>query len=227
MRALCLCLFILCPILCHAGEGRDVRCRFVCLEGVAAPPPLVNVSAKGSEVTCKVPTDTFSKATPCFAKGDVIRFLLFGDLKPAAAATIPAGVDAAILVFAPAEKPDDALPWRIFVAEDFAANFPEGGAKVANFCPQEVRFTINDNVVTLRTGKSHSFARPDNRDEFNMAPVLCQFQQDDTWRTASESFLRFVPGMRYLIFSYVDPATGHPRISTFQDFPAAKTPTRK
>ena len=51
-----------------------------------------------------------------------------------------------------------------------------------------------------------------------------EFLQDDKWRTASESTVRFLPGMRYLIFAYMDPTSGRPRISTYQDIAPAETP---
>jgi hypothetical protein len=59
-----------------------------------------------------------------------------------------------------------------------------------------------------------------------MAQVVFQFQQGDTWRTASESLLRFLPGMRYLILAYVDPASGRPRIATYQDFTPPPAPAK-
>jgi hypothetical protein len=61
-----------------------------------------------------------------------------------------------------------------------------------------------------------------------MAPVVFEFLQEDKWRTASESMLRFLPGMRYLIFAYLDPESGRPRIATYQDLRhVAKPPKPK
>ena len=98
---------------------------------------------------------------------------------------------------------------------------------VANFCNQEIRFVIDGDNILLQSGKVHTCVRPTHRDAFNMASVVCQFQQDNTWNTASESLLRFAPGMRYLIFAYADPASGRPRLSTLQDFPTSKADQRK
>ena len=109
---------------------------------VAPPPPLVNVSAKGAEISCSVPANTFSAAIACYAKADAISFLTASDLKPAAAAVIPANVKAAILVFGPAPKPATGLPWQVSVIEDFAADFPDGGALVANLSSQGIRFGL-------------------------------------------------------------------------------------
>ena len=239
MRLLCFCLFVLCPVFSQAQEGRKVSCRFVCFEGAAPPPPLLNVFDKGIEVTCTIPANTFSEPVVCFAKGNTISFLSSENRLPLASVTVPALVRAAILVFLPTTPPrpggappagspspsapspsaaPGTLPWRVVVIEDTIKNFPDGGAFVANLYKQDIRFVLGENKIVLKSGSDHGFARPEKLDAFNMAPVVFQFQQDETWRTTSESLLRFVPGMRYLIFAYVDPSSGRPRISTFQDF---------
>ncbi len=223
MRALYLCLLSLVPVLGNAQDDTRVRCRFLCMDGATPPDSLLNVSDKGVEVACKIGSNTLSPETLCFTKGNSIAFLST-DRKPAATATIPAGLKAAILVFVPAPKAPDAVPWRVFVIEDSEKNFPDGGAFVANFHSQDIRFVIGENKIQLRPAGSHGFARPEKLDDFNMAPVVFQFQQDEVWRTASESLLRFLPGMRYLIFAYVDPASGRPRISTCQDIKSFTPP---
>lgn len=75
----------------------------------------------------------------------------------------------------------------------------------------------------LHAAGSHGYAMPQKLDDFNMAPVTFELLLDDKWRTASESSLRFLPGMRYLIFAYLDPVTSRPRISTCQDLAGPAT----
>lgn len=227
MRFLCLSLFLLVPAFSNAQDGRRVSCRFVCFEGAVPPPQMVNVFDKGIETPCIVPANSFSDPTVCFAKGTSITFLSTADHKPVATASVPLEVRAAILVFIPATKADSPLPWQVYALEDTVKNFPDGGAFVANLYKQDIKFIIGEHKVLLKSGKSHGFARPTQRDDFNMSPVIFQFQQDDSWRTANESLLRFVPGMRYLILAYIDPASGRPRISTYQDImPIPVTPVK-
>jgi hypothetical protein len=187
------------------------------MDGVNPPQAFLHGSSKETEIACAVPANNLSPAHTCFAKGNVITFLSGKDRKPAAAATIPPAVKSAILVFIPATPPATTLPWRVFVVDDSPKNFPDGGAFVANFYSKDIRFIIGEHKILLQPTKSHGLASPAQRDDFNMAQVVFQFQQADTWRTASESLLRFLPGMRYLILAYVDPASGRPRIATFQD----------
>jgi hypothetical protein len=218
MRSISFCLLLLCSVFSDAQDTRKVSCRFLCLEGTTPPPPLLNLGDKGVEIACTIPTETFSQEVVCVTKGNVINFVSSTDRKPAATATIPEAVNAAILVFVPPAKTPNALPWRIFVIEDSAKNFPDGGAFVANFHDQDLRFVIGGSPYMLHPGGSHGFVRPEKRDAFNMAPVVFYFQQGDTWQTASESMMRFTSGKRYLFFAYVDLASGRPRIFTFQDF---------
>jgi len=228
MRTLCFCLFLLCPVIGQAQEFRKVGCRFLALDADAPPPPLLNVAEKGVEIPCTVTTNTLSPAGFCFAKGSTMSFISSGDRKPAATATIPANGNAFILVFVASAKAPNALPWRVFVVEDNPKNFPDGGAFVANFHNQDIRFLIGESKIMLRPAGSHGFPRPEKLDNFNMAPVVFEFQQNNTWRIARETMLRFLPGMRYLIFAYVDPTSERPRISTFRDYGiTAKPPPPK
>ena len=104
MRFLAICLMLLCPVLSSAQDVRKVNCRFVCCGGTAPPPPLINAFDKDIEVTCTIPTNTFSEPVECCAKSNVISFLSSERRKPMASAKIPEQVKAAILVFIPAGK---------------------------------------------------------------------------------------------------------------------------
>lgn len=207
---------LLFPVTCLAANDRKVSCRFLGLEGNPPVPALIQVSADGAEVACEVPVATLSEDVVCSTKGDTLGFLSKDDKKPAATAKVPEGINAAILVFLPSGK-DAGNPWRVLVIDDSAKTLPDGGAFVANLNQQEIRFVLGSNKILLKPGTTHSMARPEQRDEFNMAPVVFQFPQKEDWVTASESMLRFMPGGRYLMFAYVDPTSGRPRIMTCKD----------
>lgn len=211
-----------------AQDLRPVDCRLLWFDPVTSPPDLVNLGPDGGAIACNFSSNTLSPSVRLFASNGVIRFLDDAERKPAAGATIPATVKKAILVFIPAAKPAagdaaSAMP-RVFVIEDSPQNFPQGGAFVANLFSGDIRFVIGEHRNQLRTGNTLGLKQPVERDEFNMAPVIIQFQQADSWRTASESVVRFIPETRYLILAYVDPASGRPRISTITDVAPAVTP---
>lgn len=217
MRVLCVYLLALFQITAAAAEEETkVSCRFYSLESTS-PPPLINVSASGAEVICKVPNGSISKEVVCIATGGAITFLSPTDRQPAAIAKIPANLKRAILIFVAGPKTPGALPWRVLVIEDSTKNMPDGGAYVVNFHNQDIRCVIGEAKIQLRPAMSSGVGLPEKRDDFNMAPVAVQFQLGDTWRNASETMLRFLPGMRYLIFAFLDPASGRPKVHTIQD----------
>ena len=216
------------PALGFAQDaGRPVSCRFLCMEGATPPEALLCGAEKGLEVVCTVPANAPSAATVLFAKDNRLKFLTPKDRKPAATAIIPANVKAAILLFIPVAQPQSALPWRVFVIDDSDKSFPDGGAYVANFYNKDVRFILGEHKILLHPAKSYGLPRPERRDDFNMAQVAFEFQEEQTWRSVSESLLRFLPGMRYLVIAYVDPASGRPRLFVSTDIKPAFTPPAK
>lgn len=222
MRQFLLPFLLLIPALLAAQEGRPINCRFLSFGGVENPPAVIAAAEKGTEVTCPLSPTQISPKVVCYAVGNKIPFLSAADRKSIASATIPAGVGSVLLVFiqAPGTAEAAAPAWKILVIEDTAKTFPPGGAFVANFYSKDIRFVIGEHKGMLHAGGLNGYAMPEERDSFNMAPVVFEFLQGESWRVANESALRFLPGMRYLIFAYVDPLSGRPRISTYQDFAA-------
>ncbi|MEM1085184.1 MAG: hypothetical protein AAGI48_13815 [Verrucomicrobiota bacterium] len=200
-------------------KGKPITCRFISL-GNDRPPELLNIGDKDFEAKVKMRAGLISQEVQCMMMGNKLSFISADDRKPAAEAAIPDGIGEAILVFARAPKGGkNKLPWRIFVIEDSPKKFPNGGAHVANFHGGNLRFVIGEQKLGLKAGGSRGVDRPEKRDDFNMAPVIFQFEgKDGKWTTASETRLRFAPGLRYLMLAYVDPQTGRPRITPVKDF---------
>jgi hypothetical protein len=229
MRFLLTTLLLLLPVLGNAQDSRAVRCRFLSFGAAGDPPPAIAISGKGAETPCPLSSTQLSAEITCEARANAIGFLSSADRKPMATATIPAGINAALLIFIQAPKtPDAAQPpaWRVLVIEDSPKNFPDGGAFIANFYNQDIRFVIGEHKGLLHPAGSHGYAKPEEIDSFNMAPVTFEFLKEDKWFIANESALRFLPGMRYLIFAYVDPVSGRPRINTYQDFIQPDAPVK-
>ena len=222
MRFFSVLLLIFSSTLVHAQEGQKVNCRFLCLDTNATLPTLLTTSANAGEISIKITAGAITESFPCFSKTATFSFLSSIDRKPVAEVKIPANMKSAVLVFLPSPTTSNALPWRIFAVEDSSKNFPNGGAFVANFHTDDIRFIIGENKLMLKPTGFCGVMLPTKRDAFNMAPVVFQFQQGENWRNASESMLRFLPGMHYLMFAFVEAASGRPRIVTFQD---AKPPT--
>lgn len=218
MRSLALLLLVLTPAASLAQGEDKITCRFIALKG-SEPPELVNVGAEDFEAPVKMRSGILSPDVVCAKKGNTLQFVTADDRKPAAQGTVPAGVRNAILVFGSAGKNPGQLPWRVFIIEDSPQRFPNGGAYVANFHSQNIRFIIGGDKVMLQPAGSRGFPQPKVRDDFNMAPVIFQFQNSrNEWTTARETMLRFTPGLRYLMFAYLDPVSRRPSVTTVKDF---------
>ena len=220
---LILALFLL-TIACARAQA-PVSCRLLGFPGVQ-PPPMSIIGADGALIPCEVPGGALSPPVQCRSEQGVIRFYQAEDAgakaNPAAPprvlanAKVPGKANALILVFFPTGK-NAPLPWQIVALEDTPQGFPDGGAVVANFHQSELRFLIGEHRVQLNPGLTKPVARPEKRDDFNMAPVIFEFNHEGQWRSASESMLRFIPGLRYLIIGYQDPESKRPRLFTCAD----------
>ena len=202
------------------GDAQDIRkvtCRFLALLAESAPPKILNVGENNLEVPCAVYTDVPSPEVGCYAFGNTISFIGASDKKLIAKATLPASGNAFILLFLPGPKSEAGPSWKIYVIDDTAKSFPDGGAYVVNFYKQDIRFVIGEHKIVLNPGRSHGLAMPNRLDNFNMAPVMFEFQQGEDWKLAKETSLRFLLGSRYMMFAYLDPATNQPRITTCRD----------
>lgn len=227
MKAIALALLVLVPTVALSQKEGRVTCRFIAMKG-AKPPAMINVGPGDFEVEVTMRSNILSQDVICAKQGNNLHFATTGDGKPAAVVAIPNNVRNAILVFGRAANEPGKLPWRVFVIEDSPKKFPHSGAFVANFHNQAIRFIIGEEKAMLKPAGSHGFPRPDKRDNFNMAPVVFQFQNNkDEWITASETMLRFIPGLRYLMFAYVDPISRRPSVTTVKDFKLPDPPTAK
>lgn len=201
-----------------------MECRFLSFGTERNDRSVIALSEKGEDIACPLSTTQLSPKIPCPAKDNKIAFISAEDRKPFAVANIPSGVKSALVIFVklakPGENSDPNAGWKVFVIEDTPKSFPDGGAYVANFYPGDIRFVIGEHKGMLKPAGTFGYAMPQQRDDFNMAPVIFEFKSGDKWRIANESSLRFLPGMRYLIFAYIDPVSGRPRINTYQDLAA-------
>jgi hypothetical protein len=227
MRFLFPAVILLAASPCQAQELRTVECRFLSFGANGDTASALALTDKGEAIECPLSTTRLSKKIACQAKDNKIPFLSASDRKPLATASIPTGVNSALVIFvrspgAAADSPG----WRTFVIDDSPKSFPDGGAYVANFFSGDIRFVIGEHKGMLKAAGAQGYAMPKERDDFNMAPVIFEFRNGEKWRIANESSLRFLPGMRYLIFAYLDPASARPKINTYQDFaePAGAAP---
>lgn len=227
MRLLGILFILLLPTIVHSQDSseqtRQIQCRFLMFGGGDRPRLINATGPDGSTVPCPLSASKISDPVNCVAIGNKITFTSEGETTPLAVTSIPAKIKAAILVFLPAPA-KSSRPWKVMVIEDSAKNFPDGGVFIANFHKDDIRFIVGEHKGALHPAQTKGYAKPKDRDTFNMAPVIFEFQQGGKWRKGNESALRFLSGIRYLIFAYTDPTSKRPRIKTYQDFRSVAAP---
>ncbi len=204
-------------VFCQLQAAAQISCRLLCFErakdGTAV---LVAAGADGEAVDCPLPLGMPSPPVPLPAKDGVIEFRKSpADPAPAAVARVPAGTNRVFILFVPQGEKGDRLHETV-VIEDSPKGFPQDGCVVLNLYQRNVRFVIGEHKVMLPPGRTAPLARPAERDDFNMSAVVFQFETGETWRTASESKIRFAEGQRHLFVTFVDPATKRPRLRSFR-----------
>ncbi|MEM1082906.1 MAG: hypothetical protein AAGI48_02200 [Verrucomicrobiota bacterium] len=206
MRAFLFGAVVVLGSLVQAEEVRDVECRFLCF-GAARGASAMAVSDGGGEVKVPLYSNRLSKPVVCQAKGGEISFVSGEDREPMAVATVPEGVEQAVMIFHKAmpvvdeeesgEQPDEV--WKVCVIGLSKENFPNGGACIANVTGSSARYDIGEHEGTIEVGKFASIAAPEERNDFNQVPVIVETQAGDKWQKISETPVRFVEGMQFLI----------------------------
>lgn len=212
-----LLLLLFSTLQLSAQEGaRNVECRFLLFPPGEELDSLMVKTSEADSVTCTITSSAISEAVPCPVIGN--RLHLYSEDKKIATAAIPKSATSVIVVLFKTPGAGNSGPeWKVVVIDDRKKNFPKGGAYVANLYSGDIRFLIGEHRGTLKPGGSYGYDMPAKRDDFNMAPVVVQFLHEGNWITANESALRFLPQVRYLVFAFVDPSSGRPRIVTFRD----------
>ncbi len=200
--------------------SRKVDCRFIGFGGKAES-FVYTTAASGNVEKCKLSILQISPTVTCSSVNGQITFFSTPDKKTrSAVANIPETVNKCVLVFVPskAATPDPAaLAWRVLVIEDSPKNFQDGGALIVNFYSKDIQFSIGEHKGLMKPAGMKSLTMPTLRNPFNMSAVAFKFNEGNKWVLASENSLRFVPNIRYLMFTYSDEISGRATLRVVSD----------
>ena len=207
--------FLVLPL--HAAEDGRISCRMLNFqrEGGSLGTVFVADPASGGVIECKVPRDKLSDVVRLPMKERKLEFRLEPGGPPVWVAPVPSSVREALVIFLPAESEKE--KFRTVVLDGSEKSYPEGGSLVLNLYSEKIRFILGEHKILLPPGKTATLARPQERDNFNMAGVIFQFESKGGWRSAYESKSRFPEGQRHLYVTYVDPKSRRPRVRTYRD----------
>lgn len=133
-----------------------------------------------------------------------------------AIANIPSGLKNALIMFFPGVGGEDEPLYRTVVIDATLRGIPEDGALVMNIFPAEVRAVIGEHRVLLPSGKSAGLARPKQRNDYNMSPVVFQEKVENEWKTVAETLVRFPPEQQQFFVSFPDSRTKRLAFRSYQ-----------
>lgn len=207
MKKLLLFVAFIFPASVRAQEAASVEIRILCFERNATGiDKLTVIQPNQPKINLKFPESFFSPKTKVQVVEGKIGFYNPANLAgaPIAIATIPAGMKSGIVLFFPAEAGKDNLVYRTSVLDTSMEGIPQDGALVMNLFDREVRVVIGEHRLVLKPGKSVTVVRPQDRNDYNMTPVVFLTEVNGEWKTASETLVRFPEKLQQLFVSYSD-----------------------
>jgi hypothetical protein len=211
-------LLMLVSLSALAQDLPMVEVRLLCFQRAADGPDQLRVATPdGVSVSLPLPTHRPSVPVAVPVAGGKIEFRRDdAEGTVAAMAVVPPGMKKALILFFPMTKENPPLIHDTVVIDDGPGEIPEDGVLVMNIHPQDVRVVVGEHRVQLRPGRRAGLKRPEERDDFNMSPVIVQFPKGDGWQTVTETLIRFPPAQQYLFIAFTDPRTKRPTMRTIR-----------
>ena len=134
-----------------------------------------------------------------------------------AVAEIPPEVMEANLFFVKREKPDAGQPlYDVVVVDNSRAAIPDGGLAAANATDSPLKVTVGTESGEVAPGKHFIARRPDDRDEYNMAPFNVSIKQGADWKTLKNNTMRYAEAERYFVIIHSPSKTSRPTVRIYK-----------
>lgn len=194
-----------------AQETPAVTVRTFCFQRDPSGIDKLAVKSPGQPVIeMKFPESFFSPKTKVPVTGGKVIF--FNAANPGGApisvATIPDGMKSVFILFFPVEGDKDKMVYRTSVIDASLQGVPKDGAMVMNLYPKEVRAVIGEHRLVIKPGSFAGVARPNQRNDYNMSPVVFLAETDGAWKVMSETLVRFPEKNQQFFISYPDARNG-------------------
>lgn len=211
MKNLLLLIAFILPAGLLAQETPSVTIRALCFQRDATGIDRLAVKAPEQPVIeIKFPESFFTQKTKVPVTGGKVVFFNPANLAgtPIAVATIPEGMKSVLILFFPVEGDKDKMVYRTSVIDASLQGVPKDGAMVMNLYPKEVRAVIGEHRVLLKPGITAGVARPKERNDYNMSPVVFLAETGGEWKVVSETLVRFPEDNQQFFISYPDGQSG-------------------
>lgn len=126
-----------------------------------------------------------------------------------------------LFVFMPSGEGADKLPYRVAAYDDDLKTFPLGNVRAINLAPVAVRFLLAGTITpAIPPGKYARFPHATKTDEYNMYPVVTEFQSaDGQWVKGQSTSWKASTQRREIVITRVDMTFKQPSVQLFSDFP--------
>jgi hypothetical protein len=198
----------------HAAARAAMECRLLWCDPQLEAPALMSMDLEKKFLPLSLTALKIQSPTLLHPQEGCLLLFHENDRAVACTVAVPPSIQRAILILMPGEAQRSV---RAVLVDDASGRFPDAGACVVNLSQVHIRMAVGEHRALVPPGADHPLGCPQERDAFNMAQLLFQFERDGAWRTASETRLRFAPGMRHLILAEHDARSGRPRVRTFTD----------
>lgn len=195
------------------GQIGELKARFVYIEKAADDPAEIYTNdPKESAPAVKLPTSSEIAGEPVACPVIGRKVILFrSDTRDEKMATveIPDGTMTKVVVFLVKNpKPEKGGAYLAMLVDDSTEALPAGGTFIGNLSSGTARVTLAEVPRELAPGESAFVKRPEKRDDFNMAPLIVEVQDNGKWRRAKETMQRYAESDRYYVLAY--PVVGRP-----------------
>ncbi len=126
-----------------------------------------------------------------------------------------------LLIFVPSGGVEGKLPYQIQTYDDDLQSFALGSVRAINLSPVPVRFILSGAVTPqIPPGKFAQFPHSAKLDEYNMYPVVTEFQSaNGEWVKGQSTSWKASDRRREIVITLVDMKFKQPSVQLFSDFP--------
>lgn len=211
MKKLALLITLLIAAGSSAQESASVTIRTLCFQRDAAGIDKLAVRVPELPVVeMKFPESFFSPKTKVPVTGGKVFFYNAAEKSgaPIAVANIPSDLKSVFILFFPVEGDKDKMVYRTSVMDASLQGIPPDGAMILNLFPKEVRVVVGEHRIALKPGNNAGVARPKDRNDYNMSPVVFLAENNGDWKVVSETLVRFPEQLQQFFIAYPDGPSG-------------------
>lgn len=171
--------------------------------------PLVITPARSMRVAA-VEVPVSREGVLRFVEGEGAEATVVGETK------VPAGAGELNLFAMPDTTPDDAVLYQFAAFDAKPKELKNGGVAFFNGLTSEAKLTVGEKTETVPAGEPKLVKSPEEKNNFNMAPVIVEVNDGTRLRKVKESASRFSGDETYWLILFEEPKVKRPQLRIFK-----------